>query len=611
MCGIAGIICHNSSSETLAQISRLTDTLRHRGPDDEGVLFFEGNQPRIFGGSDTPPAVYQADFRYTPETPFNNFVPNGASIVLGHRRLSIVDLSPAGHQPMCNEDGTVWIVYNGEIYNFRELCAQLHTRGHRFVSHTDTEVIIHAYEEWGEECLQHFDGMWAFVIYDTKTQTLFAARDRFGVKPLYYHQSWEYVAFASEIKALLLLPFIKKEIGSTAVFDYLFLDIREPVDEGFFRGVSELPAAHALFYDVPDQRLTIRKYYHLAINDSWQPFHPQTSQQHVTTVKEYLFQAIGSRLQSDVPVGTCLSGGIDSSTIVCVINALLAQKPLPQIGEHQMVFTASYDTPGIDESRWAKLVVDNTNTSWFQTFPTAREFIEDLNDLAYTQDIPFGSTSGYAQYRVMRLAGETGVKVLLDGQAGDELFGGYALFYPSFFCEMLKTFSVTDLTRECSHISSAPIHHQQLLFSILVLLGRGLIPARLAVSERLVNPQIAFLRAYCNRDFWERHKQRIEEHKQHTHTSLNAKLQSYMAGPHLKSLLRYEDRNSMRFSLESRTPFADDIQLINTVFQIASAYKIHNGWSKYLLRKAMEGIVPQNILQRSDKIGFVTPEDSW
>ena len=614
MCGITGIFQKTTNPLTLNDISLMTDAIRHRGPDDEGFVFFQTNQsvPQLFGGKDTPENVYASPLPYTPHVPFIGHLPEGARGVFGHRRLSILDLSPAGHQPMCNEDGTIWIVYNGEIYNFIELQHELKATGHHFTSHTDTEVILHAYEEWGEQCLDHFNGMWAFVLYDRRKNILFGARDRFGVKPLYYCNDPRCFAFASEIKALVTLPFIKKVINPEAVFNYLVLEINEPEEEGFFKRIFELLPSHALRYDLHGHTMKTWRYYTLPIIDTWETFDSQRCERHVTHIKALLLQAITLRLRSDVPVGSCLSGGIDSSSIVCMINSLLQHKTLHQIGERQKVFTASYNMEEIDESKWARLIVENTTTSWHQTYPTSAEFLEDLEDLVYTHDIPVGSTSIYAQYRVMRLAHEHGIKVLLDGQGGDELFTGYSSYYGTFFFEMLKNMAMIPFFRELTHLHNAPVTTKTVLLSLIRLGALRLLPDRVIAFQRQKNARKEQIYNYYAPDFWEASSQKVAGEKiRTTRTSVNSMLHLFMTDCKLSSLLRYEDRNSMRFSIESRTPFADDIHLIEAVFQIPSLYKIHNGWSKYLLRQAMKGIVPSAILSRKDKVGFATPEYFW
>ncbi|MCP4397487.1 MAG: asparagine synthase (glutamine-hydrolyzing) [bacterium] len=614
MCGIVGIVRLDGSSKLLKSVQVMADTLRHRGPDDEGFAFFDADSsvPHIFGGRDTPESVYHSNCPYTPRQPFTGSIPANAMLALGHRRLSILDLSPAGHQPMCNEDKTLWIVYNGEIYNYIELRNELQSHGHRFASHTDTEVILHAYEEWGEACLDKFNGMWAFVIYDRRKNVLFGARDRFGVKPLYYYQDSHSFVFASEIKALVALPFVKKEINPRAAFDYLALSLVENnASEGFFQSIYELLPAHAFSYNLSAHTLNTWKYYILPFKDDWERFDYNTAERHTATIRELTLKAITSHLQSDVPVGACLSGGIDSSSIVCSINTLLQQGKIEQVGEHLRVFTASYNNRAMDESKWAKIVVDTTQTAWHQTFPTSHELLKDLEDVIYTQDIPFRTTSVYAQYRVMRLAKEFGVKVLLDGQGADELLTGYELYYEPFFPEMCRNLAFKDFFQEFLHLSNAPVSRKNVLLALLKLLGRRMLPASFIALKRVKHPSLTIFREHCQREFWEAYKERVEYREEINVKSVNSMLHEYMTDMKLHSLLRHEDRNSMRFSLESRTPFADDIHLIEAAFQIPSCYKIHNGWSKYLLRRAMKGTVPEPILLRKDKIGFATPERYW
>jgi asparagine synthase (glutamine-hydrolysing) len=279
-----------------------------------------------------------------------------------------------------------------------------------------------------------------------------------------------------------------------------------------------------------------------------------------------------------------------------------------QMGERQKVFTASYLNSPIDESKWARLVVDKTKTSWYQTYPTADEFLSDLEDLVYTQDIPFGSTSMYAQYRVMKLGRENGIKVLLDGQGGDELFAGYAPYYRAFFVEILRNFGITTLLSELRYLKNSPVNLQALFVSLIRLCASSFLSKNM---NRLVFNNIVNENKYISRNLWEEHNVRLGRIRELTVASLNDMLQKGMREQSLKTLLRYEDRNSMRFSIEARMPFADDINLIEYIFKVPAVYKIHNGWSKYLLRQSMAGILPVEIKQRKDKVGFSTPEYYW
>ncbi len=598
MCGIAGVYGYKRRVEN-AWIKWMTDTLKNRGPDDEGFIAINTMANEVYHviGPDSKVAGQRVE---TFDRPVNLF--------LGHRRLAILDTSPLGHQPMSNRDKTIWVVHNGEIYNYLELKEELKRLGYQFTTNTDTEVLLAAYEEWQERCLDKFNGMWSFVIYDTRKNVLFGARDRFGVKPFYYYTDENYFAFASEIKALIKLPFIDKKVNPKAVFDYLVLNLYEQEEEGFIKNIFELQPSCAFYFYLSNNVMKTWRYYSLKYIDEWERFDEEKLKEYIATTRQLLFNAVSLRLRSDVPVGTCLSGGIDSSTIVCLINKILKGHILEQIGERQKVFTVAYNMESIDESKWARIVVEQTKTSWHKTYPESYQFLEDLEDLVYTQDIPFGSTRIYAQYRVMKLAKENGVKVLLDGQGGDELFTGYQFYYGIFFIEMLKAFAVGRLLRELRCLENSPINMRNLVVSLAKIFSKSLATNSLKeVIFRLKKREINYL----DIDFFKENRERLTMTKDMVSTSLNQMLHQYISSLSLKPLLRYEDRNSMRFSIEARAPFSDDINLIEYVFQIPSVYKIYLGWSKYLLREATEGILPEEIRLRKDKIGFATPEYSW
>lgn len=598
MCGIAGVYGYKKEVEN-AWIKWMTDTLRNRGPDDEG--FLAANTERSeFCPLTGPDSKVEGARIESWDKPTHLF--------LGHRRLSILDLSPLGHQPMSNKDKSIWVVYNGEIYNYLELREELKSLGHSFMTNTDTEVLLAAYEQWQVKCLDRFNGMWSFVIYDVRNNILFGARDRFGVKPFYYYSNNNYFAFASEIKALITLPFIEKTINPRAVFDYLVLNLYEHEEEGFFKKIFELQPSSAFYYYLSTNTMKKWKYYSLCYTDRWEEFDQDRLNQYVMPIREFISNAVSLRLRSDVPVGTCLSGGIDSSTIVCLINKILKERILEQIGERQKVFTVSYDGQSFDESKWARIVVERTRTLWFRTSPDSDQFLKDLEDLVYTQDIPFGSTRIYAQYRVMKLAKEQGIKVLLDGQGGDELFTGYQFYFGIFVLEILKAFAVHRLLTELRGLKNSPITLPYLLLDLLKIFVKMLTTSSL--KEAIFRWKKGEIN-YLDEDFFYENRYRLTITKDMVTTSLNQILHEYVTGLSLKPLLRYEDRNSMRFSIESRTPFADDINLIEYIFQIPSVYKIYSGWSKYLLREATKGILPEEIRLRKDKIGFATPEYSW
>ena len=604
MCGIFGIAsAHAAQTQDALAMSK---KLAHRGPDDEGYLLVRPGVTITVGGDRTPDAVWKSLSSYAPRRHINEAV-EPCALILGHNRLSIIDTSPAGHQPM-TRNREVWITFNGEIYNYCELREKLSQKGMVFTTQSDTEVLLAAYEYWGFDCLRYLNGMWAFVIYDSRKRILFGARDRFGVKPFYYFNKPGIFAFASEIKALLALSFVDKRIRHEAIFDYCLWGWGEAEREGFFKDIIELQPAHAFIYDLAEASFREWKFYTLPYNRSLGRFDTAQAGAYAQEARARIFNAVSLRLRSDVKVGSCLSGGLDSSTIVCSINALLKDKNIQSVGQQQNVFTVCYGIKPFDEREWADEVVGSTQSEWHTVYPDGNDLLADLEDLVYYQDIPFVSTTMYAQYRVMQLAQKAGVKVLLDGQGGDELFAGYTSFYRAFFMDLARHFQAYRLMREIVCLSNAPTHLPFIASSSLYLLGVSKLST--AWRNRLILATSGEAR-YINRDFWRENTARLQKQNRILGGQLNAALAQHMCGHELKSLLRYEDRNSMRFSIEARVPFADDINLIEYLFSIPSVFKIHDGWSKFILRQAMQGVIPKRIQMRKDKTFFQPPEFIW
>ena len=594
MCGITGIAFSNSLEDT-NDIQRMLDAIAHRGPDGEGYLAINSHLKTVtqLGGPQTP-----------IELPSLSGFGANADIYLAHRRLSIIDRSTAGYQPMANTQKDTWITYNGEIYNYKSLKNEFPE--HNFVSNTDTEVLLCAYEKWGVNCLHRFNGMWAFVLYDKKKNILFGARDRFGIKPLYYIHTPEYFAFNSEIKGLLAKTDVPRKINKDAAAAYLRIGLEAFDGETFFNSISELMPAHYFIYDINSKKLTIERYYDLPFNDTWEKFDEKKCKDYIEGVKERVLQAVDLRLNADVTVGSCLSGGMDSSAVVCSINKLLKEKTYSSIGPKQGVITACYENSPIDESKWAGCVVEHVSADWHKVFPKREELANDLSDLIYSQDVPFGSTSIYAQYRVLKTAQEAGLKVLLDGQGGDELFTGYTPYYHTFYSEAKRNGDIELLSNEQQYVNNTPFGNININNVIKKSCIKDIIKRYFPENIKHILRNI-LLRQSESKYIAVSGKM----YKNHFFETLNQMLYTLMSYSSLPVLLKYEDRNSMRFSIESRTPFADDIDLIEYVFNIPGVYKIHNGWSKYLLRESMKDYVPRQITERTDKIGFATPEYDW
>jgi asparagine synthase (glutamine-hydrolysing) len=556
MCGICGVVSLGRPPET-ETVERMTAELAHRGPDGYGSFADEG-------------------------------------IALGHLRLAIIDLSDAGLQPFASEDGTLQLLHNGEVYNYRELRSELEAKDHRFTSATDTEVILAAYREWGERCVERFNGMWAFALWDTAKRTLFCSRDRFGVKPFYYRLDGDRFSFASEPRAFRAGP-QPLEPNRSAVRDYLEQGWLDHTDETFLTGIRRLPPAHSLTFG--PRGLALKRYWRLEPDDP--PRDP------VAAVRELFVDSVRLRLRSDVPVGTALSGGIDSSAIACVIDHLLrteAENARP-VGERQKTFTAYFEDPGFDERPFARAVVERTRTDAHWVSFSADELVADLPAIVEAQGEPFGSTSIAAGWYVMRAAARDGLKVMLDGQGGDEVLAGYRAAYGYRVADLLGEGRLRELRTELAAFRS---RHGANLLVAAGTLARPFLPERLGAAARarlkgsapLVHPE---LRSGTRPDtlngsvFPDR---------------LRRYLDLLLTRRGLPELLRYEDRNSMAHSLEARVPFLD-YRLVELCFSLDGAQLIERGRTKAVLRRALEDLLPPAVHDRTDKLGFVTPEGRW
>ena len=581
MCGIGGIInLENKSINLIDGAKTISKTLRHRGPDDEGFLLFNQADTLCVYGEDTQSQSINNPFNFSAVKPLSQADGNYSSVFV-HRRLSIIDLSESGHQPMGTSDGKFWITFNGEIYNYIELRKELEVIGYTFRTQSDTEVLLHAYIHWGNDCLKKLNGMFAFALLDIDRKKVFCARDRSGVKPFYYYFKGGIFCFASELKALRALPFIETSLNERAVHNYLAYDAIEYEPEGFLKNVFELFPSHYAELDLFNKSIKLKKYFEVVIETSYTPYNEKLFSVCKEESEQLTTDAILKRLRADVAVGCCLSGGIDSS----VISGVIAYH-----NKNFNAFTATFPEEKIDESRYAKDVVDRTKDTWHTVTPTANELTEDLEKLIYARDLPIWSTSTYAQFKVMQLAKQHHIKVVLDGQGSDELFAGYAHYYTTYLNELFRNQEYKKWITEGKQA------------------GDGF--WQLYLKENLKrNLQYSSNKKYLNPDFV--HQYSPPETFKHTFSSLNAHLQYDFFGGRLKTYLRCEDRCSMHHSVESRTPFSDDTPLINFAFKTPSTYKIKDGTSKYILRESMKNYLPSSVYSRKDKMGFVTPHNKW
>lgn len=608
MCGISGLVKLNNGEINIGKaIGEMSSSIRHRGPDDEGFLFFGESGIITAGSNDTQYEAWNSPFANKPEKSISE-ISGSFSGAFGHRRLSIIDLSEAAHQPICNKEKTIWLTYNGELYNFQKLKKQLEEKGHTFYSRTDAEVLLKAYEEWGFDCLERFDGMWAFAIYDKRKNIIFGARDRFGVKPFYYYKDEKCFAFASEPKAILKLPFVKTSIEEKSLFEYLLSSQIELHDENLFTNIIELKNSTYFTLDLNTGIFEKKLYYSVNYNNVYSKFDSKKFESYSEKTKELLAKSVSSHLVSDVPVGFCLSGGIDSSSIVCLADEINKKNTLPQLTPNLKCFTAFYNDDAFDENKWAELVVNKCDVEWHKAFCDPNKIIADLPEIIRHHDMPLCSTSTYAMTQVMKAGAVNGVKIMIDGQGGDELFGGYPVFYPSYFINLLKDKKFSKIFGELGNLQNSPVN-KKILFKVI---------SKIVLNELLAPEAIHFFRnslfphsKYINQDLQKNNRYNFVASYDFSPKKLNDLLCHYYTNYFLKFVLRFEDRCSMQYSIESRTPMADDVTLAEYIFSLPYNYKINKGWSKTILRNAMKETIPMPIYNRTDKMGFSTPQQKW
>jgi len=596
MCAITGLL--TSRPHGAAPIDAMTESLRHRGPDDGGIMAVGSGPVRVRGlGREEP--------HRSPRPDGADRDLSGSWLALGHRRLSILDLSPLGHQPMSRGD-RYWIVYNGEIYNHIELRTELEAEGERFVSKSDTEVILAAYARWGQDCLARFNGMWAIAIYDSLARTIFLARDRFGVKPLYYWQDDGILAFASEIKAFTSIPGWRARLNGQSAHDFLVASQLDHSAQTLFAGVEQMEPGHCALVDCSAVSAGSRSVPPLRPRPWYQPkpaLWDGSWDEATRAFKDLLTDSVRLCLRSDVTVGSCLSGGLDSSSIVCIVKDLLGGGPG---NARQMTFSSCFDQREFDERPFIEEVVRASGVDAHRIFPSPEGLLSDLDRMLWHQDEPFLSASIFAQWCVFRSAREAGVKVMLDGQGADEHLYGYPEFHRPFLAGLLRSGHpwAAWCEAQARHGSASRTANA---------LGRAILDAAIPVS---IQNRFRARRARRKMPRWLGHHHlsfscpgpllsRFDRHG--NARGFSAEM---LGGRSLQKLLHWEDRNSMAHSIEARVPFLD-FRLVEFVLGLPDRHKIRGGWTKAVLREGLRGVVPPAVLNRRDKMGFVTPERLW
>ena len=570
MCGIAGIV--SPEERALAAIGPMTAAQAHRGPDGEGFALAEAGGGVRFA----PTAEALGEAR--------------GHAVFGHRRLAILDLSDAGQQPMRSDDGRYWITYNGEVYNYLELRRELEALGIVFRTQTDTEVVLEAYRQWGTGCFSRFNGMWALGIWDSAQDELMLARDRFGIKPLHYTSHGGALYFASEIKGLLAVAGLPRRLNRRIGADFLRWGMVNHSNETFFAGIEAFPPAHfaRISRQAPTQWSPAR--YWTPPGDDELARAPLSMADAETAFRTLFLSAVTLRLRSDVPVGSCLSGGLDSSAIVCAA----AQHK----SAHGMkTFTSAARDPKYDERRWSDMVVSQCKVEPHYVFPDGPALERDLRHLIDAQEEPFPSASIYAQYLLMQAARGARVPVLLDGQGADEILCGYRKYIIFNLQEQARARRPLSLLADLGWWA---LHGDRGLLRLAE--GLRYLPAWFPRDN--VDPLGAALKPAFQAD-WVASRLAMTENPVSSYRQLDD-LQRYS----VPSLLRYEDRNSMAWSVESRVPFLD-YRLVEFMLKLPTRLKVHHSQTKAVLRRALRGLVPDAILDRRDKMGFVTAQHEW
>jgi asparagine synthase (glutamine-hydrolysing) len=599
MCGITGIVALNGRPVDLDVLQRMNDAQAHRGPDGEG---FAVSWQESHG-------FCSAFLRHTRQ---GRSAPP-ARVALGHRRLAILDLSERGLQPMSAGASGAWIVFNGEIYNHRELREELESRGRFFNTRTDTEVLLQSYLEWGTECLRHLDGMFAFAIWDGARGQLFCARDRLGIKPFYYATPAKHFIFASEIKGLLQFPQLEKAPDDAAVLGFLVHGNCDYRERTILRQVQALPAAHALVLDIGSGNLERWSYWTPAPRADWNSLGDASR---VELLRHLLMETTRSHLISDVRAGSCLSGGLDSSAVVGLIGKIWRDQPevASALGEQFHTFTSCYQYPELDERQYALAVAGAVGATPTLVFPSPDDFWDSFSKMAWHQDMPFSGLSFYAQWRVMRAARETGVKVLLDGQGGDEVFGGYAKFRYAYLASLLRAGRLGTMARE----AWATVLQRD-LYILDVRAGYRYLPRRLRALLGVDSLLQRILRADWNQAVgdestpatrWWRHATSSGGNGDSPLSMIQAVQIEDLLVDTLPLILRMEDRSSMAFSIEARVPLLDH-KLVEFGLSLPDHQKIQNGFSKFAVREATRGLMPEGVRLRRTKLGFAGADRRW
>lgn len=587
MCGICGYMDFNQKID-LTLLERMNNVVDYRGPDDEGYLLIDENSTLKLRGNDT---VKSLDYlTHVKKVSDHNF-----PIGMSHRRLSIIDLSPMGHQPMTEQEGDIAIVFNGEIYNYIELRNELQIEGFHFITSTDTEVIIKSYQKWGEDCVKHFNGMWAFAIWDAKNAKLFCSRDRLGAKPFYYYTEEGRFVFASEMKQICQDSKIEKYLNIEAVTNYIMWGSSDYDENTWIDGVFELRGGNNLSIEVDWNGRCIKN---IRLYPYWSLDY-KNKLNDISELYEELERSVEWRLRSDVPVGIMLSGGLDSSCLTAI--AVEKYRKVFQKEGNINTFTTCFEnfTEG-DERNFAHAVNEFCKTKENFIYPETEDSFETLKKMVWH----FEGECGFQRigsFLTLKEVAKSGVKVILNGQGADETMMGYERYYAFYLKELLKNGDISEFIKALR----AAADNSRLSY-------RELIGFYLYFSKPYIRKNRCQYRMkkYVSKDILRRFKKNKKIYSHLFFKNEKELLENEVRGTQLSHILRYDDRGYMAYSLEGRVPFID-YRYVEKAVRIPAVIKIQQGYTKYLLRNYLREKLPSDIVWRKNKMGWPSPAKKW
>jgi asparagine synthase (glutamine-hydrolysing) len=603
MCGVAGIVSFDRLD--LNELQKMTKIIHHRGPDDVGFTAFNTEGLKCYGDKETPETVMQAKLRYTPEMLINEETSHDFNIGLGHKRLSILDLSESGHQPMCGTTDNYWITFNGEVYNFKEIRNELIEKGYKFTTKADTEVIIKSFEEWGSDCVHKFVGMFAFAILDRAKNELNIFRDRYGIKPLYYWVSpSNNFYFASEIKQFTVLEEWKAILNHQRAYDYLMYSFTDHTEETMFKGVYQVLPGHSLVLNLgnktwlPGENLKTNKWY-----NPKRKLYTGTYKDAVETFLNKLKDSINLHMVSDVKVGAALSGGLDSSSIVCIIDQITRE----HLKNGRLnTFSAVSKYERFSEKKWVDEVRDHTKVNSHFIYSEVDKVFSGLENLIWHMDEPYQSQSAYVANLVHERVKATNITVLLNGQGADEYLSGYGSFDYIRQYDLLKKGKLLKLRREYEGGAVSFCFHLIKLVFLKNLSQSKIEKVQNILGLKKLNP----VKNLLNFNKLMIDKKHPLDAIRKTNTGHIEESTAQLVRNPLPKYLRWEDRNSMSHSIESRVPFLDH-RLVEFTQNLPINFLNEPRKNKKMLVDAMINILPESVRNRKDKMGFITPEEQW